>query len=298
MDLEYGCKVSNRYTAFLDADNQPVGLAASAKARNCLGQPIRAPVRLRDREQQRKPRGRNPADIIIEMCDRLTKLRPNFAALDENLLFPSENGEMAAPSSTPELSNGESTGYPDSLPDEPTNPNWSELCCAEEEALRHHEEEALRNRGQTVPADRSRPSSHVPEHRLYPTMYFYNRNFRHTFRDRQCATQHHRSQVRSDPGQDENDPAARKAAADKAAFAHKYPTRRKRSKRYTKRRPATAHEQPVAEGAANEANRNNDDHGQKAAEPTSSDQTSAEEKPVRVNRRLPRSLTKRRSTAS
>lgn len=296
MDLEYGCKVSNRYTAFLDADNQPVGHATGTKAANSHVK--RAPVRLRDRQQQRKPRGRNPADIIVEMCDRLTQLRPTFAALDENLLFPrAENGVKAAPISTPELSNGESTNYPDSLPDEPTNPNWSEICCAEEEALR--------DRAQTVPANGSQSASNAPEQRSYPTMYFYNRNFRQTFRDRHSATHRHRSQGRSDPGQDENDAAANNendAAANNAAAnrtaAYKYSANRKRSKRYTKRRPATANERPVADGAANGANRNTDGHAQNEVEPTSSDQASGEEKPVLMKKRRPRSLKKRRSAAS
>lgn len=260
MELQYGCKVSNRYMAFLDTKNG------------------RRPtqVQLKPSDRQLAHLKSNPIKVNLKQSNGGQSINKQTTDGQSPIPVHKQNDhvekqcEQKAVDSTPTLSPDESKLSPDDQKwsEKPDNQKWSEMCLAEEEELRCEsdvclakdakkealpcESEVCSAKEEALPcesqkASNDQPASVSPPRRAYPTMYFYNQTFRN-------PNARHRSSDYSDPSS--NEYAARKSQV-----------RRKRSKRFPKLRQKVSNAQSTSDDVADNRSDETD-----AVEPSSLDQ--------------------------
>lgn len=189
MEIKYGCRVSNRYAALVEPRlNKPVVQLPPEYDFSFAHDPQYQKFL----EIKPEPENRSVVAVINDMCDKLTTLpilenqsqsnntsdaRDVENAANDHGLSGGENAVNRIISSVTSTSSGinESTKHNES--NEHNTSKWSDICLAEEKALRsqNDEEDTSPNNNAAI------EDGAIEGRRVFPTMYFYNRQYHHRY---------------------------------------------------------------------------------------------------------------------
>lgn len=197
MSLQYGCQISNRYTGYLDSSDY--GHSADLDGK---------PINKRKTKKKRKPKSRKYANKAVNTDDFIETAEnsheesdPHFASdeaemidkIDKEKTFEpndSSNGATASDAITQtntSIDSGkctaESTVDGQSSASDSKFIKWSDICFEEEKAMKEIEMEMKMETQVVHPLETDEQFDYnqaptLEERKVYPTMFFYNSNYR------------------------------------------------------------------------------------------------------------------------